>query len=156
MVSRLLLRILHFGLLLVGVMVALTLPGRTVSPGLFFVLLAVYAHAAARVLGVRGIGKAAVFLEVLPFYGFAIAFFGRLDLVPALQILAGGSAWAAAILTAECWFVMGSPTFGSSLGFIAACVLAGFGLAVASPVLMLGLGLLIWSAAGYGLARRRA
>ncbi len=156
MASRILLRALHLGFLLAAAAVALTFPGHRVSPGWAFTVLAVYAHAAARLLGAQGPEKAAVFLEVLPFFGFAVAFFGWMDPFQGLQTVAAGIASGAAILAIESWFVKGSPTFGSSLGFIGACALAGLGLAMVSPWLVLGPALLLWLGAGYGLARGRA
>lgn len=154
MATRLLVRALHLGLLLVAAGAAQSLPGHRGAAGLVFALLAVYAHAVARILGAQGLQKGVVFLEVLPFFAFGTAYFGRLVPAQAGLVVAAGTAAGAAILVGEAWIVKGVPTFSSSLGFIGACALAGLGLATLTPWLVLGPALLLGLAAGYGLARR--
>lgn len=156
MATSLLLRALHLGFLLAAAGTALALPGHRINPGLLFAPLAVYAHAMARVLGARGPHKAAVFLETLPFFAFGVAFLGRLDLSHASAVVLAGAAAGASILAGEAWLVPGTPTFGSSLAFILACLLAGLGLSTLSPWAVLGSSLLLGMVSAYGLARRRA
>ena len=153
-VARLLLRVLHFGLLLLAAAGILQLSHRQVAPGLVFVVLAVYAHGAARVLDATGAGKGLVFLEILPFFAFAVVQLGGLEPLPALLVVGSGASAGAALLGCEWLLARGNATFGTSLGFIAACCLAGWGMSVLPAKFFLGLTLLALTISGYGLARR--
>lgn len=153
--TRFLVRALHLGLLLAASGAVRSLPGHRGAAGLVFALLAIHAHAVARILGAQGLQKGIVFLEALPFFAFGTACLGRLMPAQALLVVIAGMAAGGAILACEAWFVKGAPTFGSSLGFIGACALAGLGLATLTPWLILGPALLLGLAACYGLARRR-
>src|SRR5512145_3314262 len=119
-------RALYFCPLLLGTAALLAQPSRTAAPGAVFALLAVYAHGAARVLGLRGAGKAQLFLEALPFFGFGAVRLGRLEPTEALLVAGAGAAAGAALLAGE--WLLGTATFTTSLGFIGASCLAGLGL----------------------------
>ena len=141
---------LYFAPLLLGATAIRLLPGRTAAPGAVFVILAVYAHGAARVLGARGVDKALLFLEGLPF--FALACLGRQDDLPALLSVGSAAVAGAALLAGE--WLLGAATFTTSLGFVGVCCLAGWGLAVLAPVGFLGLALVALTLTGYGVARK--
>ena len=143
---------LYFAPLLLGASAILLLPGRTAAPGAVFVILAVYAHGAARVLGARGVDKALLFLEGLPFFALAVACLGRQDALPALLSVGSAAVAGAALLAGE--WLLGAATFTTSLGFVGVCCLAGWGLAVLSPVGFLGLALVALTLTGYGVARK--
>ena len=152
--AELLPRILYFGLLLSAAAATLRMPTWVAAPGVVFALMAVWAHAAARIIGVTGTEKGLLFLEALPFFGFACVQLGQQAPLQALLGVAAGAVAGAALLAWEALAVQGQATFTSSLGFILACCLAGFGLARLSATLFLGLALLALLAAGYGLLRR--
>ena len=145
---------LYFGPLALGAVTILLAPSRTLAPGAVFLILAVYAHAAARVIGVTGLRKAMLCLEALPFFGLATACLGKLEAIPALLAVSAGAVAGAALLAGEWLLVKGTPTFTTSMGFIAACCLAGLGLAALPAMAFLGLALLALTLAGLGVARR--
>ncbi|HNX31522.1 MAG TPA: hypothetical protein PKM35_07950 [Holophaga sp.] len=152
--ARLLLRALHFGLLLAAAAGIMRLHPPQVTPGLAFVVLAVYAHGAARVFGAAGTAKALCFLEILPFFAFAVVQPGGSEPSAAWLGVVSGAAAGAAILGCEWLLSRGKATFGTSLGFIGACCLAGWGMSVLPAGRFLGLTLLALTGSGYGLARR--
>ncbi len=145
---------LYFCPLLLGAAAILRLPSRTVAPGALFVVIAIYAHAAARILGATGMRKATLFLEALPFFGFAAAMLGKLDVIPTLLMVGSSIVAAAAILLGEWLILNGTATFTTSVGFIASCCIAGLGLTFLPAFLFLGLALLTLTITGYGAARR--
>jgi hypothetical protein len=147
-------QVLYFTPLLLGASAILLEPGRSVAPGAVFVILAIYAHAAARVVGAVGTDKAVLFLEGLPFFALGVASLGQQGVVPALLIVVSGAVAGAAILAGEWLLISGSPTFTTSLGFIGACCLAGWGLIALPPVRFLGLALVALTLSGYGVVRR--
>ena len=153
-VARLLLQALYLGLLLAAAGWVLSLSNRDVPPGLIFMLLAVYAHGAARLLGATGADKARLCLEALPFFALAVVHLGRLGTVPALLVVLGGAVAGAAILAFERLWIREGATFLTSLGFLGLCGLAGWGLGALPAAAFLGSGLLALVLAGYGLARR--
>jgi hypothetical protein len=152
--ANLLRQALYFGPLLLGSAGSLLLPSRTATPGVVFVVLAVYAHAAARLMGEAGPGKAMLFLQALPFFGLAVAGLGKLEALPALLVVGSGTAAGAAILGGEWLLLKGSGTFTGSLGFLGACCTIGVGLSLLPPMLFSGLALLALTLVGYGVARR--
>ena len=153
-VADLLRQALFFVPLLLGAAAILLMPSRTLTPGAVFVILAIYAHAAARMLGAKGSGKAILFLETLPFFGLAVASLGKLEVLAALMVLGSGVVAAAAILLGEWLVAKGTATFTTSVGFIVACSVAGLGLVLLPPLLFLGLALVAMTITGYGVARR--
>lgn len=152
--AELLPRALYFGLLLSAAAIALRMPTWVAAPGVVFVLLAVWAHAAARLIGATGAEKGMLFLEAVPFFAFACVQLGQQNATQALLGVTAGTAVGAAILAWEALVARGQATFTSSVGFILACCLAGFGFARLPARLFLGLALVALLAAGYGLVRR--
>lgn len=146
--------VLYLGLLWLATAGSLFLPSGSVPPGLVFVMLAVGAHGAARVIGVSGAGKAMLFLEGVPFFAFAVVHLGQREALPALLIVVSGASAGAALLAGEWLLVKGSATFMTSLAFIGGCSLAGAGLALLPTRVFLGLALLGLTLASYGVARR--
>ena len=152
--ADLLLRALYFSLLLMASAAFVLMPSRVITPGVVFTILAVYAHAAARIIGVTGLGKAMLFLEAMPFFGFACVYLGKLEILQAFLVIVAAAVAGAAILAGEHLVVKGTATFTSSAAFIVACGLAGLGIAALPIVLFLGVALIILTIAGYGVARR--
>jgi hypothetical protein len=144
---------LYFGLLLLGAAALLAQPMRTAPPGAVFTVLALFAHGAARLLGVRGAGKALLFLGAWPFFSLGAVRLGRLEPAEALLVAGAGAAAGAALVAGEWLLVKRTATFTTSLLFFGASCLAGVGLTLLPVPVFRGLALLALTLAGYGLAR---
>jgi len=146
-------RVLYSGLLLLGAAALLAQPMRTAASGAVFTVLALYAQGAARLLGLRGPGKALLFLEALPVFSLGVVRLGRLEPAEALLVVGAGTAAGAALVAGEWLLVKRAATFTTSLLFFGASCLTGFGLTLLPIPVFLGLALLALTLAGYGLAR---
>lgn len=152
--TDLLRRLVFFVVPLLGVAAVWLLPPRPVPPGLAFVLLAAYAHAAARLLRTSGLEKALLFAELMPFYGFSLVQLSLESVPGAVLSLLSALAWGAVLLTIEFLWIQRNPTFTSSACFLAASAAVGAGITYLSAVPFLGAGLAVLTFASYGLARR--
>lgn len=147
-------RILFFIPLLLGAGSVVLEPGRAFAPGLIFVILIVYVHASARIIGVSGTEKAMLALETLPFFCLGATTLGRLDPLQTLLMSGSATAMGGALLAGEVLLMNGAATFTTSLGFIVACGLGGAALHWLPVPVVLGFGLLALTLTSYGVLRR--